>query len=195
MFCVLHRRSHTQVGKPWYRADWDRGKAEAHLRTALAGSFCVRPSSKVNSLALSHGKGGGVVGHAIINLHRGDDGHFGYSIEDRGVYYATLEELLHNLSDLRFDLVAGGDAAGGGPAPSAASLRPSLAASVEFQAFLPRTVAKDSSGNFEAPKYTTLGTLSQSPLSLSDPPPVSASGRATSTHEQTRRLAPRPNRT
>ena len=73
------------IGKPWYRADWNRAAAEAELGKLPAGAFGLRPSSQTNAIAMSHSKGGGEVGHAIINIHHGEDNHWGYSIENRGV--------------------------------------------------------------------------------------------------------------
>lgn len=51
------------------------------LGASIAGSFCVRPSSQANRLALSHAKGNGVVGHAIINVHGEDNTTMGVDVD------------------------------------------------------------------------------------------------------------------
>lgn len=173
--------------KSWYRADWDRPTAEQVLGAMQAGAFGLRPSSQANRLALSHSKGGGAVGHAIIHIHNGENNRYGYSIEDREVTYPTIEQLLSGLSDLRFDLVPPPPApAGGGSGKRAASPPPAgklpaqafqqtqaqqqravLTGSTEFSAFLPRAVRKDESGRFEAPKYSALGQSQAQPQTAS----------------------------
>jgi hypothetical protein len=124
-----------------YRPEWNRQAAETFLATAPIGSFGVRPSSQARSLALSHTKADRTVGHAILHVHSGEDGHYGYSIEDRGVYYDTLSDLLHGLSDLRFDLLSS-SASDPQQAYAARQLpAPSLVTSAEFKSFLPRKVS------------------------------------------------------
>jgi serine/threonine protein kinase len=171
------------VNKSWYRPDWDRVTADQVLGAMAAGAFGLRPSSQPMRLALSHSKGGGAVGHAIIHIHNGENNRYGYSIEDRDITYPTLEQLLSGLADLRFDLVPPPPAASNAnmarstsppPAakPAAAAAAPAQQKSVapnsaEFSAFLPRAVRKDESGRFEAPKYAALGQSQAMPATAS----------------------------
>lgn len=161
------------IGKSWYRPEWDRVTAETILGAMPSGAFGLRPSSQANRLALSHSKGKGAVGHAIIHIHNGENGRYGYSIEDREITYPTLEQLLSGLSDMRFDLVPPPTAPSGSAAPAVRSVSPPPSAAkpaplekrqsavatgpAEFSPFLPRAVRKDESGRFEAPKFSALG--------------------------------------
>lgn len=87
--------------KPWFHKV-DREGAAALLKGKKIGSFVVRLASVPNCLALAHVEENDKLGHALIHMHNGADGRFGYSIEHSQRTYATIEELLSNLPGLNF---------------------------------------------------------------------------------------------
>lgn len=87
--------------KSWFRKV-DREGAAALLKGKPVGSFVVRPASHAGCLALAHVEENEKLGHALIHMHDGTDGRFGYSIELSQRTYATIEELLANLPGLNF---------------------------------------------------------------------------------------------
>jgi hypothetical protein len=169
------RATATTSNKSWYRPEWDRVTAErCWAQCRRARLVCDRRRRRIGWRSRTQ-RASGAVGHAIIHIHNGENGRYGYSIEDRDITYPTLEQLLSGLSDLRFDLVPPPTAPSGSAGPAvrsivAAALCRQAGAGVEkaqqsavatgpaeFSPFLPRAVRKDESGRFEAPKYAALG--------------------------------------
>jgi hypothetical protein len=90
--------------KSWFRKV-DRDGAAAFLKGKPIGTFVVRPASKPGCLALAHVEEDDSIGHALIHMHDGSDGRFGYSIELSQRTYPTIEELLAGLPGLNLALI------------------------------------------------------------------------------------------
>jgi serine/threonine protein kinase len=86
------------LGVDWFRPTHNRTQAEAHLANAAPGQFVIRPSSQSNSVALSHKRSEGYIGHAVIKVFPGSGPMaVEYQLEDKPTRYPTVRDLLATL--------------------------------------------------------------------------------------------------
>jgi len=85
---------------PFYQKSFDRHKAAQFLKGKPPGSFVLRPSSVSGCLGLTHVERDGSIGHGLVHMHSGNEGRYGYSIENSRRTYPTLPMLFATLPGL-----------------------------------------------------------------------------------------------